>query len=313
MSISTDPLAFVVSMNDDRGGMQLPIIGPSFSIGRDGSNNLCVMDDPAISRQHCVIHVVGSSLMIEDVSRNGTFLDGERVAGLIPLPIPSSVMVGHTSLSIIPNEPDEENVTSIIDTSLVAEGGLFIPQTSMLRVRTDAYLVVDVVDSTGLVKSEGQYFAKLVLAMGRTLEQFLKGEVDAFLKCTGDGYFACFGSAGAALKAGVQLVPTLTQQIPMKAQISVALHWGPSTLTEQRDRIGNHIHAVFSLEQVRHHEQTIKDELTQQKTNEVLVMTREFWEELDEEEQALARPIGSYPLKGFEDVHTVYRWFGSKS
>src|SRR5947209_1338563 len=135
--------------------MQLPILGPQFTIGRDVTNNLCVMDDQAVSRQHCIIHVVGASLMIEDCSRNGTYLNGERVLGVSQLPLPSTIKVGFQEFRVVPNEPDEDNVTSVIDTSQVSDFGSFIvPRTNMLRITTDAYLVVDVVDSSSIVHVE---------------------------------------------------------------------------------------------------------------------------------------------------------------
>jgi class 3 adenylate cyclase len=312
MRTSVEPLAFVVSLAADRAGMQFPIIGPSFSIGRDPSNNLCVMDDPAISRQHCLIHVVGSSLMIEDCeSRNGTFQEGKRVEGIAPLGIPSTVLVGHTALAIVPNRPNEQNVTSIIDTSATGESDIIvIPQTGMLRMRTDAFLVVDLVNSTELVQRDSHYFAKLTLAMGRTLDRFQRDELQSFLKCTGDGFFACFGTASAALRAGVGLVPALARQMELNAQISVALHWGPSNLTDTDDRIGNNVHAVFSVEQVRHQDRALGLELRNEKTMELLLMTEAFWAELQPAEQAMARPLGSYPLKGMDEDTRIYRWYG---
>jgi len=319
MSISTEPLAFVVSLAAERGGMQLPINGPSFSIGRDATNHLCVMDDQAISRQHCIIHVVGSSLMLEDCeSRNGTFLDGNRVMGVAPLPIPSTVMVGHTALAIIPNHPDEDNVTSIIDTSGTGESpSNIVPHTSMLRMRTDAFLVVDVVNSTRLVQVDGHYFAKLTLAMGRTLERLQKNEVQPFLKCTGDGFFACFSTATAALRAGSELAPTLSRQMaasaggvapPMNVQLSVALHWGPSNLTDDGDRIGNNVHAVFSVEQVRHQDKVLEEEMSTQGTQQLLLMTEAFWSELSVPDRAQAKAMGTYQLKGFDQATRIYRW-----
>jgi len=305
---TTEPLAFIVSLNEERGGVQLPILGPSFSIGRDGTNNLCVADDQAVSRHHCVIHVMGASLMIEDCSRNGTYLDGKRVAGIAPLPVPASVLVGHTRLAVVPNRADDGDVTSIIETSFSTEDSVIIPGTSFLRMRTDAYLVVDVVNSTRLVQADGPYFAKLMLAMGRALERSLKTESEPFLKCTGDGYFACFGSAGSALDAGMRLAPTLAKQMPVNAQLSIALHWGPSHLTEQGDRIGNNVHAVFSLEQLRHDDAALEEEMASQSTADLVLMTEPFWAELADSDRALARPLGLFRLKGMDEGMRVYRW-----
>jgi class 3 adenylate cyclase len=319
LSTSTEPLALIVSLAGDRGGMQLPIIGPSFSIGRDVTNNVCVMDDQAVSRQHCVIHVVGSSLMIEDTSRNGTFLNGQRVPGMLSMPIPSTLKIGtFTEFAIVPNEPDEDNVTSVIDTSLVGDMGssFIVPRTNMLRISTDAFLVVDVIDSTSIVQKDGHYFAKLTLAMGRALERSMRNESQPFLKSTGDGFFACFGSANTALRAALDLAPTLKRleelekrQLELKARLSIALHFGPSTLADRNDRIGNNVHAVFSVEQIRHQDPALEQEMKAQTTTEpLLLMTEAFCSELDEGQRVLARLLGSYPVKGFDEPIRVYRW-----
>ena len=87
-------------------------------------------------------------------------------------------------------------------------------------------MVVDLVDSTSLVQQSDVSFAKVVLAMGRLLERAQATEAQPFLKCTGDGYFACFATSEAALSAGVQLAPALAKALPVHVQISVALHWG---------------------------------------------------------------------------------------
>ena len=63
-----------------------PLSGQTFyldeavvSIGRLGSNDVC-LEDPFVSRHHCVIRNEGDEYMIEDLnSANGTYLNGERV------------------------------------------------------------------------------------------------------------------------------------------------------------------------------------------------------------------------------------------
>lgn len=117
MSNDDLPAAYIVGLNQERGGMQLPVLGPSFSIGRDASNNLRLAHDPTISQHHCIIHTVGSDLYLEDRSRNGTFVNGNRVQGLAPLPLPASVRLGQTQINIgppsgwVPRPPDEHETT----------------------------------------------------------------------------------------------------------------------------------------------------------------------------------------------------------
>ena len=49
------------------------------SIGRLESNDVC-LEDPFVSRHHCVIRKEGDEYLIEDLSSaNGTYLNGERI------------------------------------------------------------------------------------------------------------------------------------------------------------------------------------------------------------------------------------------
>ena len=100
MRNSERPSAYILGLNKVRGGMFLPVVGPSFSIGRDCSNNLRLSHDPTISQHHCIIHTIGTELFLEDRSRNGTYVNGHREEGMVPLDLPASVQLGHTHLSI---------------------------------------------------------------------------------------------------------------------------------------------------------------------------------------------------------------------
>ena len=102
MYSSGHPSAYIVGLNKERGGMQLPVVGPSFSIGRDAGNNLRLAHDPTISQCHCVIHTIGECLFLEDRSKNGTYVNGERVTGMVALDLPASVRLGQTNISIGP-------------------------------------------------------------------------------------------------------------------------------------------------------------------------------------------------------------------
>src|SRR5205823_4408799 len=101
-----EPVAFIVGLNGEQGGMSLPVFGPAFSIGRDLGNNLRLWHDLTISQRHCVIHVIDSQLFIEDVSRNGTLLNGTRISGTAALPLPSLIQVGHTRVSVAADQPE---------------------------------------------------------------------------------------------------------------------------------------------------------------------------------------------------------------
>jgi pSer/pThr/pTyr-binding forkhead associated (FHA) protein len=66
---------------------------PVVSIGRLESNDIC-LEDPFVSRHHCLIRNEGDGYMIEDLtSANGTFINGERVNS-VPLGEGSLIEIG---------------------------------------------------------------------------------------------------------------------------------------------------------------------------------------------------------------------------
>src|SRR6202521_3741145 len=69
----------LVAVNGPLSGRTFYLDEPVVSIGRLGSNDIC-LEDPFVSRHHCVIRNEGDECLIEDLnSANGTYLDGERV------------------------------------------------------------------------------------------------------------------------------------------------------------------------------------------------------------------------------------------
>ncbi|MDH3718598.1 MAG: FHA domain-containing protein [Planctomycetota bacterium] len=64
-----------------RDGTEIPIPGPKFLIGRDADCNLRPRND-MISRHHCVLIVEQGYIGLRDFnSKNGTFVNGERICG----------------------------------------------------------------------------------------------------------------------------------------------------------------------------------------------------------------------------------------
>ena len=78
-----DGLPFVV-YRDTEGGHHLEVLdGERVTIGRDPSNTLPLEWDPEVSRAHAELLRVGSRWTVVDdgLSRNGSFVNGDRVAG----------------------------------------------------------------------------------------------------------------------------------------------------------------------------------------------------------------------------------------
>jgi predicted component of type VI protein secretion system len=72
--------------------------GERLTVGREGSNNL-VLDDADVSRSHAVFQHLGAVWVVRDLSsRNGTMVNGERIAGDRPLRSGDEVRVGTTRI-----------------------------------------------------------------------------------------------------------------------------------------------------------------------------------------------------------------------
>lgn len=69
------------------------------TVGRDGTNHICLTDDDAVSAMHAVLERYSSGWALRDLgSRNGTFVNGERVTGERPLHNRDQILVGSTRL-----------------------------------------------------------------------------------------------------------------------------------------------------------------------------------------------------------------------
>jgi pSer/pThr/pTyr-binding forkhead associated (FHA) protein len=69
----------LVAVEGPLSGQTFYLDEPVASIGRLGSNDIC-LEDPFVSRNHCAIRNDGDEYLIEDLnSSNGTYLNGERV------------------------------------------------------------------------------------------------------------------------------------------------------------------------------------------------------------------------------------------
>src|ERR1700716_1225442 len=99
----------LVVVNGPLSGQTFYLDEPVVSIGRLGSNDIC-LEDPFVSRHHCVIRNQGDEYLIEDLnSANGSYLDGKRVnAGA--LEEGSLIQIG-TSRFVFKLKNPEESIT----------------------------------------------------------------------------------------------------------------------------------------------------------------------------------------------------------
>lgn len=87
-----------------------PLTGDVVTLGRAASADVVLVDDPLVSRLHARIERVGGRWTVVDdgLSRNGTWVDGQRVSGRRVLHDRDSIRLGATVLVFCaPDESDE--------------------------------------------------------------------------------------------------------------------------------------------------------------------------------------------------------------
>lgn len=91
--------AYLVMVRGNNIGETFPIIGAELVIGRAAGADLR-LNDEGVSRFHCRIRAEGSEILVEDLSsRNGTFINGERIAqGARSLAEGDRLQIGTTSV-----------------------------------------------------------------------------------------------------------------------------------------------------------------------------------------------------------------------
>jgi pSer/pThr/pTyr-binding forkhead associated (FHA) protein len=87
----TDHLEMWVGSTRDR----IPLRGEKITIGQASTNDVPLAFDRTVSRVHCVVEPVASRWCVRDLSsRNGTFVNGERIWGEQPLRPGDEIRVG---------------------------------------------------------------------------------------------------------------------------------------------------------------------------------------------------------------------------
>ncbi|OHE78029.1 MAG: hypothetical protein A2107_08900 [Verrucomicrobia bacterium GWF2_62_7] len=314
---ATKPLASVTLLGSVTqravNAIRLPICDAFFSIGRDKDNHLSLPQDTAISRHHCAISMVGSAFLLKDLnSSNGTYLNGKRIQGTVPLTLPAQLTVGQTRLLVAPETTDCNTETQCEQATFCGSGSIVIPAKAVFERRSEAFMVVDVIGSTQLVKQNEAQFAAMIVTMGKILQHALRAEAEPFLQCAGDGFLACFGKARNALDAVLELGPRLAARYNPPPPLSVALHWGSASLSPTGERTGQDVYGVFALEKVRHAAPGLTPVQTVSGIRQLVVMSERFRSKLGTVRQQQTESVGRYRLKGLDGEQQVFRWVETK-
>jgi serine phosphatase RsbU (regulator of sigma subunit) len=79
---------------------------PELTVGR-GAGNTLTLEDGMLSRHHARCFLQGAGAWVEDLgSRHGTFLNGKRVEGRLPLKEGDHLLMGRTELRLLPPDLD---------------------------------------------------------------------------------------------------------------------------------------------------------------------------------------------------------------
>ncbi len=92
---------------------RIPLEGERLTIGQSASNDVPLPFDRTVSRLHAVIERVASRWVVRDVgSRNGTFVNGDRIWGERPVTRGDEIRVGTVRLLVgTDTAPSDEDAT----------------------------------------------------------------------------------------------------------------------------------------------------------------------------------------------------------
>jgi pSer/pThr/pTyr-binding forkhead associated (FHA) protein len=108
--------AFLLYRDGDGNQVILSLAGERVTIGRRLSNEVALDWDSEVSRVHAALELAGDEWTLADdgLSHNGTFVNGERIAGRRRLRDGDVISVGGTSLAYCaPAEAASSTVTSV--------------------------------------------------------------------------------------------------------------------------------------------------------------------------------------------------------
>jgi FHA domain len=120
-----------LALADDQGRQRLVELGDTRSrltIGRQPTSDVALEWDEEVSRAHAELERIGDvwTLVDDGRSRNGSFVNGERVFGRRPLRTGDVVRVGHTSLTYVAPGAHEQSTA-------ITTGDLAPPLTAAQR------------------------------------------------------------------------------------------------------------------------------------------------------------------------------------
>ena len=110
------------------------------------------------------------------------------------------------------------------------------------------FMFTDVVDSTKLVEALGEdKWRKLLAWHDRRLRELIEAAGGEVIKHTGDGYFAAFRSASAALEAATAIQRALDEHEPLAPDVRIGVHSGGAFHRADDDYAGQGVHMAARI------------------------------------------------------------------
>lgn len=111
----------------------LPVDAGSVTIGRSSATDVCIGWDSKVSRVHATMERTGGQWTVKDdgLSRNGTFVNGVRLAGRVRLRDRDKIMLGGTVLTFC-CPPQTASQQTMVGDAMPIRSRLTGPQQSVL-------------------------------------------------------------------------------------------------------------------------------------------------------------------------------------
>src|SRR5579872_4858684 len=98
-----------------------------FTLGRAGNNELCYPDDAGLSRQHLALEKVGETWTIRDMgSKNGTFVNGNRILAPHNLDPNDRITAGHLVLEFANRTPSFDKTVVFVEAAGETTASTFV-------------------------------------------------------------------------------------------------------------------------------------------------------------------------------------------
>lgn len=280
-------------------------------IGRSPESTLPIPGDEKISRAHARIRQVPRGFILEDLqSRNGTFLDEQRLTAPVPLTSSKVIRIGHTLLQIEPQGVAIEMV------GLPTSGVAGLAGQEAPRDLVEAVLVLDLCDSTTIANRYGDTFALRLKEGLRALARPIFAQTGvSFLKGTGDGFLATFPDLAGTVEAAVRILKLKGTKLPKASDgsppmLRFGIHFGQTHVDSDGDRQGDVVNMAFRLEGAgssgfhETHGGILRDDFP---TQDRVFISEHAHAELERMGGGVpTRLVGFFDLKGMAGRHRVY-------